>query len=70
MEKFSCSECGYIKAGLEEADIMLEMPMFGSYGSVNMIPMINSVEWVDNTVCMNCKKSASWGTGVEKENNW
>lgn len=60
MKKFSCSECGYIKAGLEATDIMLEMPIFGSYGSVNMIPMLNSVEWAGSCVCTNCKKSASW----------
>jgi len=59
MEEFKCSECGYIKAGMEVSDVMLEMPMFGSYGSVNMMPMLNSVEWASNSVCTNCKKSMS-----------
>lgn len=60
MQEFECSACGYRKWERQTLDIMMEMPMYGSFGGNSMMPVMNTMNWVEDSVCPNCGRADCW----------
>ena len=46
-------------------DMMLEMPMFGSFGGPNILSVMN---YTENTICPNCGSAGSWNPIINNDN--
>lgn len=66
MQEFQCSECGYRKWERQSLDVMMEMPMYGGFGVTGMMPVTNTMNWMEDSICPNCGKASSWRP-IDKE---
>ena len=68
MQEFQCSNCGYRKWEKDPTDFMLDMPIFGSFGTYNMMPVASVKDLSEDMICPNCGKSFGWNPIINNDN--
>lgn len=68
MQEYECSQCGYRKWERQTLDLMMEMPMYGSFGLNSIMPGMNMMNYVEDSVCPNCGKATTWHPVIKNDN--